>query len=492
MMTVLRHDFKSEISMPNRQIWVSQNGNNSNSGSASSPLKTIQAALNKASSGTDVMVKAGTYTGNLTIHDDNVSLISADGNHEAIIRPGSQSTSTINAFGREGITIRGFEIDGANNSNAIHFGMSGSGFNDVVRNITIADNRIYSSGQDGVKISQGHNVKILHNDISGTGQEGIDFVAVNGSQISGNQVHGIRGTSGIMVKGGSSDVDVANNKVWDTNVNGISVGGWTDERWMWPNARHYEAKDLTVTGNEVWDVNKSAILVSGARDSHISNNYLHPNNSYDAVIWIDRSTANHPRPIYSENITLTNNTVERSDWLRINAGNSDGLHTSGNRVGGTQHASDTRGAWASADGSSSDGSSADGSSAAVGGDVAGASASAGDREIAVAERVDNHTLTDTDGRAGLLESTGGESIVYTHVREAGTPASGAAQGNTAGPDDHPHFQLPNDTADTTASGAVARWQALEDAPAQHDAVVAADELSHGQNSHHPAHDGWLL
>ena len=74
------------------------------------------------------MVKAGTYTGNLKFFDNGVSLISADGNQEATIKPSNQNASTISGFGLEKVSISGFEIDGANNSNAIHFGMSGLGF----------------------------------------------------------------------------------------------------------------------------------------------------------------------------------------------------------------------------------------------------------------------------------------------------------------------------------------------------------------------------
>src|SRR5689334_18372601 len=211
-MTVLRHNFRVRSPMADHQLWVSNKGNNSHSGNASNPLKTIQAALNKASSGTDVMVKAGIYTENLKLYDNNLSLISADGNQEATIRAANQHASTISGFGLENITIRGFEIDGPNNSNAIHFGMSGSGFKDPIRNLTIEDNKIHSSGDDGIKISQAHNVKIINNDILNSGNEGIDFVAVNGSRIAGNVVKGADGTAGIMVKGGSSDVDVVNNK----------------------------------------------------------------------------------------------------------------------------------------------------------------------------------------------------------------------------------------------------------------------------------------
>lgn len=439
--------------MADRQIWVSTKGDNSNSGSASDPLKTIQAALSKATDGTDIMVKAGTYTENLRITDNNLSLISVDGNQEATIKAASQNSSTISGFGVEGVTIKGFEIDGANNSNAIHFGMSGKGFDDPIRNLTIKDNVIYSSGGDGIKVSQAYNVKVVHNSIKDSGGEGIDFVAVNNSQISGNNIQGVDGTAGIAVKGGSSNDDITNNKVWDAKVNGISVGGWTDSKWMWPNARGYEAKDLTVTGNEVWDVNKSAILVAGARDSYIAKNYLHPDNDYDAVIWLDRSTANHSSPLYSENITLSGNIINRDDWLRVNSGNNDGLKVSGNKVG-SEHASGTAGAWSSAETS---------------GDVAAASGSADDEES-----------------SGLVKSAGDELIVYSHAKDTGTDAAGAVDGAV----EPIATATASDQADTTASAASAKWQALEEASAPVETAVIADH-SHDAQTHHTA-NGWLL
>ena len=239
---------------------------------------------------------------------------------------------------------------------------------------------------------------------------------------------------------------------------------------MWPNARGYEAKNLTVTGNEVWDVNKSAILVSGAHDSYIAKNYLHPDNNYDAVIWIDSSVANHPSPLYSENITVSGNVFERDDWLRVNSGNKDGLKVSGNKVG-AEHASGTKGVWSSAEEASA---------------VAGVSGSAADQKIAVVEgKVEDqpadsapatHVFTpdtaidadtapeviaiskadlpagfdaEDDDPSGLVVSAGNEFIVYSHVREAEAPADGAGKADAAGADDHLYFRLPGDTADTT-------------------------------------------
>lgn len=496
--------------MADHRIWVSPKGNDSNSGSASAPLKTIQAALNDASSGTDVMVKAGTYTGNLKFRENDVALISADGNQEATIRPSNQNASTISGFGVDNVTIKGFEIDGANNGNGIHFGMSGFNFSNPVRSLTIQDNKIHSSGKDGIKISQAHNVKIVNNDVTDTGGEGIDFVAVNGSTISNNAVRGADGTSGIMVKGGSNGVKIADNQVYDSKVNGISAGGWTEEKWMWPGARSYEAKNLTVTGNEVWNVNKSAILVSGARDSYIGNNYLRPDNNYDAVIWLDQSVADHSSPIKSKNITLSGNFLDRDDWLRVNSGNDSGLKVSGNKVG-NHSASAIKGVWGSAE--EPDG-------------MAGTSGSVAEQKIAVVEgKVEDQHLTDKtpathvfmpdvtidasnapeviavsradlpagfdaedSDHSGLVVNTGSEFIVYSHVREAEAPADGTS--DAAGADDHVYFRLPGDTADTTASAALAKWQALEDASALAHTAALADQPP---TQDAPAHtDGWLL
>ena len=192
-----------------------------------------------------------------------------------------------------------------------------------------------------------------------------------------------------MVKGGSSNDDIINNKVWDANVNGISVGGWTDHKWMWPNARGYEAKNLTVTGNEVWDVNKSAILVSGARDSYIAKNYLHPDNDYDAVIWIDKSVANHSEPaLQREHHAERQHHQSRRLAARQQRQQRrpEGQRQQGRRRTRIRH----RGGLVFRRDS---------------GDVAAASGSAADEES-----------------SGLVKSAGDELIVYSHAKDAGTAA----------------------------------------------------------------------
>ncbi len=436
--------------MGDRLIWVSKSGSNSNSGSSSSPLKTIQAAIDRASGGTDIMVKAGTYVENVRVRKDDISLISADGNHEATIKAASQGRAAISGFGVEGIKIKGFEIDGPSGSNAVHFGMSGRGFGDPIRDLTIQDNKIHSSGLDGIKVSQAYNVKVLNNDVSGSGEEGIDFVAVNNSRIAGNDVSGSDGPSALGVKGGSSNVTIENNKVWDSKAAGISVGGWTTDKWMWPNARSYEAKDLTVVGNEVRDVGKAAILVSGARDSYIGDNYLDPDNGQKAAIWVDRSKAAHPSPIYSKDISIEGNFFESSKLVQVNKGNGGGLDVSDN----TAAASGQKGAWASARSA---------------GDVAGASDEAASGVIAIAREdlPEGYDLRNGGDLPDVRIVVGDESVVYTPIRDGGVDA-GNLPDDAVPAADYLFFKTADKPAGSDAADDAAAiltgWHAIDGAP----------------------------
>lgn len=51
---------------PTNYIWASPTGSDSNIGSKTSPLKTIQAAVDNATPGTAIMVTAGIYYENVS------------------------------------------------------------------------------------------------------------------------------------------------------------------------------------------------------------------------------------------------------------------------------------------------------------------------------------------------------------------------------------------------------------------------------------------
>ncbi|WP_192498978.1 right-handed parallel beta-helix repeat-containing protein [Skermanella pratensis] len=324
---------------PQRTIWVSNKGSNSNSGSESSPFKTIQAALDKATPGTAVMVKAGTYVENVNFKHSGTEkapiwLISADGNGAAKIKPASGGTATIAGFGEENIVVRGFDVTAQSKQNGIQFGMAGTDFKDMVKNIVVEDNIIRGAGMDGIKISQGDNIHILDNTIIGAGDQGIDFVAVNDSVIARNDISKVTGVAGLFAKGGSTNVRIEYNRVHDVDVDGISIGGWTTPKWMRPGMRDYEAKNVVAIGNEVFDVGKRPLNFLGAVDSTATGNLLAGNPKYYTVVNVAAGkTGGQATP--SSDITITNNTINRSNnWLNVESGQGKGLQVSNNRFDG--------------------------------------------------------------------------------------------------------------------------------------------------------------
>ena len=114
----------------------------------------------------------------------------------------------------------------------------------------------------------------LGNKIIGAGDQGIDFVAVNGSVISRNDISKVTGVAALFAKGGSTNVRIEYNKIHDVAVDGITIGGWTTVNWMRPGMRDYEAKNVVAIGNEIYDVGKRPLSFLGARDSTATGNLL--------------------------------------------------------------------------------------------------------------------------------------------------------------------------------------------------------------------------
>jgi hypothetical protein len=326
---------------PTKTLWVSPNGSNSSNGSKAHPFKTIQYALDHATPGTAVMVKAGTYAENVEFQHGGragapISLISADGEGKAHIKPGKHKTGgTIEAFGEDYIVIDGFDVSGGDrNTNGILVTQGGSGFKNMTHHVVIRNNMVHDAVKDGIKVAQGDDIYVVNNRAHHVGDQGIDFVAVNNSVIARNEIRYVSGTSAMCVKGGSTHVLVADNLIAHAKVDGIVVGGWTGEKFMRPGFRGWEAKDVVVIDNEVHAVGKRPLNLLGAQDVDVIHNYLDGNPNYPTVINISASTIHDP-PLRSFDIVLRSNVLDRSDhWLQVDKGQGGGLVRTGNRFDG--------------------------------------------------------------------------------------------------------------------------------------------------------------
>ena len=304
-------------------------------------MGSIKAAMDQASPGTAVMVKAGTYVERVDIthggQDDlPIWLISADGQGAARIESSSSEGGTIWGFGVANLVVQGFEVHAPKGSNGtgIQFGGAGTPlYNNPSRNIVIKDNIVYDGGNDGIKIHQADNVHVIGNTVRNSGDDNIDFVAVNNSVIAGNDVSGSHGISSILVKGGSTDVLIEANNVHGAQVDGIVIGGWTGNQFTRPGFDQFEAHRVTAINNHVHDVGKRDVNILGGHEILVTGNWLEASKvGYPADVSLEPNE--NILPDFTEHVSIVDNLFGRPDAIWVNEGQGEGLDVQGNWISG--------------------------------------------------------------------------------------------------------------------------------------------------------------
>jgi Ca2+-binding RTX toxin-like protein len=327
---------------PSRVIWVSPNGNNGNNGSEGSPLKSIQAAVNKATPGTAIMVKGGTYNESLNLSglhgtkDKPIVLASADGQGAAKIVGGS-SAATITANGISNVAIQDFHVVSNTNSGDMGGFKIWGPWSNPPKNLLISGNTITGKGTDGFKLFQGaNNVLVVGNKINGNWrQEAIDNVSVENVVYAHNTITGSAKNTGITIKAGSRDVELVGNTFDLSSKVGIFVGGHGNSRlnrefpnyWKGFEAKNVQVHDNVVTGKAT---GKSLVFV-GSNNSTVEGNHL-----AGAVGSVSHSVGGATYKSFSNKVV--NNSVGNSGFFKPDGGQSQGYNVSGNTVGGSKPA----------------------------------------------------------------------------------------------------------------------------------------------------------
>lgn len=119
--------------------------------------------------------------------------------------------------------------------------------------------------QEGLKVNQAQHVFVEDSDVSGAWDNAVDFVAVQHGEVLRNRVHD-SGDWCMYAKGGSADLRIAGNEIFDCGTGGFTAGQGTGFEYMVSPWLHYEAYDVRFVDNVVHDVDGAALGVHGGYD----------------------------------------------------------------------------------------------------------------------------------------------------------------------------------------------------------------------------------
>jgi Ca2+-binding RTX toxin-like protein len=250
--------------------YVSTDGSDNDSGSSSSPWRTISRAMKAdLDHGDEVVVRSGTYRESVTIKQDGITLRSEKPGGAKIDVPSDESLGIhINA---NYVTIDGFEVTGSSGS-----GISGK----YVHHIELIDNIVHDNVSNGIFLGLS------------------DYLLLEGNEVYGNAAQGP--SSGIHIKGayavGGSDGDggyriiIRDNEVYEnvtkfgprTDGNGISLDDFRNTQMS--SLPSYEYETL-VEDNIIYSNYGAGIQLAWSDYATIRDNISFHNNTGDTGLW---------------------------------------------------------------------------------------------------------------------------------------------------------------------------------------------------------------
>lgn len=358
--------------LPAANIFVAVGGNDvSGRGTLDAPYATLGKALSTADTGDTVILRNGTYAGNVRVVDPNITIRSFENEWAVISAP-------INDLNQESTvrfmpTASGGRLQRVEIKGGYYYGVKIESddeeipaLRDAAKNILIEDCRIHSTGRDAIKITPGcDDVLIRRNEISHTGlrdrsnAEGIDNVNGDRMIVQNNYIHDTS-TTGVYAKGGSIGTIIEGNLIQRAGGSGILFGfrGTDDDVFdTIVNPDFFEHIDGVIRNNIVTDTGYAGIGLYGAKNATVQNNTL-VNVALDGhggiIVDSGKTEAKlNPLPIVvpSRDIRIANNIVSLSaatsePAFEIRAGGFTGTFlTTSNRyykAGGTPAFSDAR------------------------------------------------------------------------------------------------------------------------------------------------------
>ena len=210
----------SIITFGQTNYYVSQIGNNSNSGTLAMPWLTIQYGLNQLAANDTLNVLTGTFIEKISIPASNIYLRNYLSNTPVIDATGVTSQNSIIAISnKSNVTINGLELKNNIQNDAQGILIDGSGSNITIKNCKIHD--IHFSSTVSAPVNAGTNAQGII--VYGTNAT----TAFTNLKIVNNQLYDCRlgYSEGIAVNGNVDGFEVMGNTVYNLTNIGIDLIG---------------------------------------------------------------------------------------------------------------------------------------------------------------------------------------------------------------------------------------------------------------------------
>lgn len=262
-----------------RDVWIDPvAGNDTNTGASRlEALKTIGEAWRRIpanqpfTTGYRFLLTRGTYPENTlpNFWDDRVGtyqfpviLQSVDGRGAAVL------TGPINSQGLKYFYILDVSMVPVRASDVLHFDHSD---HILLRGVTLDGRR---EVHETLKVNQTQYMYIEDSNISGAGDNAVDFVAVQYGHVLNNKIHNA-GDWCIYTKGGSSQIRLEGNEIYNCGVGGYVAGQGTGVQYLVAPWLYHEASDIKFVNNVIHDTGTAGMGVNGGYNILMAHNTLY-------------------------------------------------------------------------------------------------------------------------------------------------------------------------------------------------------------------------
>lgn len=263
-----------------REVWVDPStGNDSNSGDTrSQPLRTLTTAWTRIparvalTGGYRIRLLPGNYTSSAVpgYFESRWGTAQSPVLIEASDGAGTVTLPALNIYDSRYLYLIGMRVT-AGAGDVVHCEKCD---HLLLRNMEIrgtGDPATYSSPQEALKINQSQYVYVEDSDVSGAYDNAIDFVAVQYGHVIFSKIHRALDWC-FYTKGGSAQIRVEGNEIYDCGTGGYTAGQGTGFEFMTSPWLHYEVYDIKFVNNVIHDTAGAAMGVNGGYNILIAHN----------------------------------------------------------------------------------------------------------------------------------------------------------------------------------------------------------------------------